>query len=253
MGRTCTPIATDLESESGLAWRPPRASRAALPLETQRLRLEALSPAHCSAFHAAISASAAHLRPWVSMSRQFHATEEDTAEWIRANMPRDDEACDGDGDADAAGAGTAPRQLQLVIVRRDTGELIGGIGILRIEPLVAAGELGFWLAQSHCGHGFATEASRATVTHAFDTVNGLGLRRVCMVVAAPNVASLRVAQKLGFPLEGHARGRFWSPGIGVVDSAEFGVLAEEWDASAGRARAGVGRQRPPPPVLSGTW
>jgi RimJ/RimL family protein N-acetyltransferase len=55
-------------------------------------------------------------------------------------------------------------------------------------------EIGWRLVRSAWGRGIASEAARALVTHAFDTVR---LPRVIADIAAENHASLRVAQKLG--------------------------------------------------------
>jgi len=55
-------------------------------------------------------------------------------------------------------------------------------------------EIGWRLVRSAWGQGIASEAARALVTHAFDTVR---LPRVIADIAAENHASLRVAQKLG--------------------------------------------------------
>jgi RimJ/RimL family protein N-acetyltransferase len=61
-------------------------------------------------------------------------------------------------------------------------------------------EIGWRLIRSAWGRGIATEAARALVRHAFDTVR---LPRVIADIAAENDASLRVAQKLGMRWVGH--------------------------------------------------
>lgn len=55
-------------------------------------------------------------------------------------------------------------------------------------------EIGYRLARASWGHGYATEAARLARDHAFDA---LGLRRVIALVDPGNVASIRVAVKLG--------------------------------------------------------
>ena len=83
--------------------------------------------------------------------------------------------------------------------QRDTGDFIGTIGLQTMrdqvpnltEPTV---EIGWRLAQSAQGKGFATEGARAIVDFAF---NKLGLNEVVAITALPNRASRRVMEKLG--------------------------------------------------------
>jgi len=61
-------------------------------------------------------------------------------------------------------------------------------------------EIGWRLVRSAWGRGIASEAARALVRHAFETVR---LPRVIADIAAENHASLHVAQKLGMQRVGH--------------------------------------------------
>ena len=85
-------------------------------------------------------------------------------------------------------------------VERSSGELIGYCGIELYErgPDV---ELGFSLARSAWGRGYATEAARAWLEHAFT----LGIRRVIAVVKPANAASIRVLEKVGMTKIGRSR------------------------------------------------
>jgi RimJ/RimL family protein N-acetyltransferase len=85
------------------------------------------------------------------------------------------------------------------IVLRATGQLVGDCGLIRTavegSPEV---ELG-WIVRRRCwGSGFATEAARAWRDHAFAQ---LGLDRIVSMISEQNVASRRVAQKLGMTVE----------------------------------------------------
>ena len=61
--------------------------------------------------------------------------------------------------------------------------------------------LGWIAARSHCGQGIATEAAAAWGDYAFGT---LGLGRIVSMVSEENVASRRVAEKLGARVEREA-------------------------------------------------
>ena len=56
-------------------------------------------------------------------------------------------------------------------------------------------ELGYWIAEEHWGKGYATEASKAIIDHAFDD---LGISQIYASYRTENVRSKRVLEKLGF-------------------------------------------------------
>jgi RimJ/RimL family protein N-acetyltransferase len=71
--------------------------------------------------------------------------------------------------------------------------LIGVCG-MRVEPRKTP-EIGYWLGAPHWGHGYATEATRALIDHAFED---LGLERLEAGARVSNPASRRVLEKCGF-------------------------------------------------------
>lgn len=73
------------------------------------------------------------------------------------------------------------------------GELIGAVGLIECGGRTA--EIGYWIGKPYWGHGFATEAARALVDHAFGR---LGYRRLTCGHFVDNPASARVIAKLGF-------------------------------------------------------
>lgn len=81
------------------------------------------------------------------------------------------------------------------------GAVVGGLGLHGRPPVPS--EFGYWLRRSHWGQGLATEAARAFLTFAFET---LGCERIPSGVFAGNVASLRVQDKLGFIVVGEGSG-----------------------------------------------
>jgi ribosomal-protein-alanine N-acetyltransferase len=82
----------------------------------------------------------------------------------------------------------------LAVIERESGALVGDGGL---HPLGGQGpdvELGYTLARSAWGRGYATELGRALIEHAFDV---LGAPRVVAQVEPANLASRRVLEKLG--------------------------------------------------------
>ena len=89
-----------------------------------------------------------------------------------------------------------------VIQLRENNEVIGTCGFGYLDKLDRRGGIGYFLAQSHWGRGYATEAARAVLRFGF---GALALNRIearCMPV---NAASERVMQKLGMKFEGLLR------------------------------------------------
>ncbi|GMA86662.1 hypothetical protein GCM10025868_19120 [Angustibacter aerolatus] len=84
--------------------------------------------------------------------------------------------------------------------------------------------MGYVLAERVWGRGYATEAARAVLRWAFDT---LDLHRVQAEVDTRNAASARVLQKLGFVLEGTLREDCVVAGE-VSDTWVHGLLRREW-------------------------
>jgi RimJ/RimL family protein N-acetyltransferase len=89
-----------------------------------------------------------------------------------------------------------PSEPTLVIALAD-GTIIGGCGICVLsggEP-----ELGYWIGVPYWGRGYATEAVRALLDHAFGE---LGRERLLGRARVSNPASRRVLEKCGFQWTG---------------------------------------------------
>ena len=76
---------------------------------------------------------------------------------------------------------------------RATGEWLGRVGPWFPEGWPAP-EVGWMITREHWGKGYATEAARASVDYAFET---LGWQRVIHVILQGNEQSVGVAKKLG--------------------------------------------------------
>jgi RimJ/RimL family protein N-acetyltransferase len=82
----------------------------------------------------------------------------------------------------------------------DDGRIVGYVGLsvpLFLPEVLPAAEVGWRLAPSAWGHGYATEGATAALDQAFGT---LGLDGVISVPQADNPASRRVAERLGMTL-----------------------------------------------------
>lgn len=80
---------------------------------------------------------------------------------------------------------------------RETGEFIGfaGLALQTFEaPFTPAVEVGWRLARSAWGHGYATEAGRRALVHGFEEA---GLEEIVSITAVLNVRSQAVMRRLG--------------------------------------------------------
>ncbi len=99
----------------------------------------------------------------------------------------------------------------------------GVIGSAGLAERDGAAELGYWIARSHWGRGFATEAGRSVI----EIARSLGHRRLKAGHFVDNPASGKVLRKLGFRPTGALRLRFSRARGCDVPSAEFELeLAE---------------------------
>lgn len=94
---------------------------------------------------------------------------------------------------------------QWVVERRSDAVWLGAVSLTELEPAIGP-ELIYAFHPAHWGHGYATEASRAVLHHALET-----LRFACVPgrTDPPNRESIRVLERLGmrFDGEGESAGR----------------------------------------------
>ncbi|MBL9031210.1 MAG: GNAT N-acetyltransferase [Phycisphaerae bacterium] len=119
------------------------------------------------------------------------------------------------------------------------GAVIGSIGLTVDRPHSRA-EIGYVIDPSHWGKGYATEAARAVVEHAFGT---LALRRLFAWHFSRNPASGRVLAKAGFTREGSQRRQFLKWGR-FEDAEVFGMV--RGPQQPGEPRHGDPLPAPPP-------
>lgn len=103
------------------------------------------------------------------------------------------------------------------------GRVVGGIG-LGLNAHDYRGRLGYWVAADARGKGICTRALRVLSRHALVE---LGLQRIDLITDPDNVASQRVAEKVGFQREGVLRAHLRHPDGRIRDSVMFSLLPGE--------------------------
>jgi [ribosomal protein S5]-alanine N-acetyltransferase len=118
---------------------------------------------------------------------------------------------------------------RLAVDQASEGAFLGWCSLNRWNPDYRSASLGYCFAEPAWGHGYATEAARALLRWAFDT---LDLNRVQAETDTRNLASARVLEKLGFVREGRLREDCVVNGD-VSDSWVYGLLRQDWRPSSG--------------------
>ena len=161
-------------------------SRLPAQLETPRLLLRVPVLADAPRLNAAIVESFAELTRWMDWSAEPQSME-DTATFC----------------VDARESWEADLRFGLVMIDKDDGLVVGGTGYPIIDWGVPKFEIGYWCRSTHAGRGYASEATQALASFAFDEMQAV---RVELRMDDRNERSWRVAERMGFELEGVLRG-----------------------------------------------
>jgi RimJ/RimL family protein N-acetyltransferase len=102
------------------------------------------------------------------------------------------------------------------------GRVVGGIG-LGLSSSSYRASIGYWIAAPARGRGICTRALRLLCRHALDE---LKLPSVQLVTDPDNLASQRVAEKVGFRREGVLRAHLRHPDGRIRDSVMFSLLPD---------------------------
>jgi ribosomal-protein-serine acetyltransferase len=181
--------------------------RPAIPetLEGEGIRLRAFVPEHAQSLLEAVHESVNEVAPYET--------------WCHADFTIKDAASYVQQWIDARSRGKA----FYFAVETDQGEFLGACGLSGIEREHGVAGLGFWVRTSATGNGVATRAAARVARFGFEELN---LGRIEMLAAEQNLASRRVAEKLGAALEGVLRRRLTLPD-GPTDCALYALLSDK--------------------------
>jgi RimJ/RimL family protein N-acetyltransferase len=119
--------------------------------------------------------------------------------------------------------------MGMAIRARDTGRLVGNIGLMVRNWDIGSFEIGYWLRTSAVGHGYMTEATRLVTDFAFDHLNA---QRVMIQCDIANARSAAVPRRLGFTQEGIKRRDYALPDGRISDTLVFSMIRDDprWPA-----------------------
>lgn len=119
----------------------------------------------------------------------------------------------------------ANKSINWAITIKNTGELIGLIGLVRIKPSNHRAEIGYILHESHRGQGLMSEALKLILEYAFST---LDFNSVIAVIDPNNLASAKILERHGFKKEAHLRENIRYKDV-YRDTVIYGLLKREFD------------------------
>lgn len=106
----------------------------------------------------------------------------------------------------------------------DLDRHVGNVSVWPTSVQNQVGEVGYWIRTTDTGRGFGTEAAAVAIGIGF---NELALHKVVLRIAVGNVASERIAEKLGFVYEGVLRDEV-KVGGRWLDHTSWSMLSSEW-------------------------
>lgn len=186
------------------------------PRYTKRLMLRPFRRRDVGAFHSAVKASVTELQPWLpwidGYDRGF------AQRFIRESV-----------------GSWAERRAYDFTVRPldDLDRHLGNVSIWPTSVQNGVGEVGYWIRSDETGHGYGTEAAAVAVDIGFAE---LELHKVILRIAVGNIASEKIAKRLGFSYEGVLRDEV-KVGNEWLDHSSWSMLDSEWAANAARLHA----------------
>lgn len=154
-------------------------------LDTERLHIRVAKPGDGAVFNEAILASLDDLSPWLGW-----VTPPPTLADSERNCRR------------AYARYLLNEDLMVFFFAKADGALVGGSGLHGADWGLRRFEMGYWCRSGYGGQGLISEGVRALADHALAE---LGAQRVFLTCDEQNLRSWKLAERVGFQLEGVLR------------------------------------------------
>jgi RimJ/RimL family protein N-acetyltransferase len=177
-------------------------------IETDRLMLRAPRMGEAAEINYAVNESFLELHQWMTWAKQPPTLEESEA-FSRKSLA----------------AFVLRQELQYRIYLK-AGEIFAGcISLFNIDWTIPRIEIGYWLRSRLRGSGYMTEAVAALTSLAIDSLKA---NRVEIRSDVNNLRSRRIADRLGYSLEGILRNHDRAPAGELRNTCLFAITAEDW-------------------------
>ncbi|WP_044642394.1 GNAT family N-acetyltransferase [Risungbinella massiliensis] len=123
--------------------------------------------------------------------------------------------------------------LRFHLFHHDTKEFIGSSGLHRIDWKVRKYEIGYWCRSTFARQGYITEAVKGLTVFAFQFLEA---NRVEIRCDEQNLASRKVAERVGFQMEGILRNHDLSVDQKLRNTCVYSMISEDFLNLAKRNR-----------------
>jgi len=155
----------------------------------------------------AVHESLTELKPWMSWAHDRYSPQE-AEDFIRITRARWEE----------------DTLYAFAITDANTGEILGGCSLSHKHPIYHYCNVGYWVRTSRHGEGIAGRAAKLAARYGFEQGR---LIRAEIVVAAGNIKSMRVAEKMGAHFEGILLNRM-VVGRAIYDARIYSLIPQDF-------------------------
>ena len=155
----------------------------------------------------AVRESLTELKPWMSWAHDRYSQQE-AEDFIRITRSRWEENT----------------LYAFAITDANTGEILGGCSLSHKHPVYHYCNVGYWVRTSRHGKGIAGRAAKLAALYGFEHGSVI---RAEIVIAASNMKSIRVAEKMGAHYEGILLNRM-VVGRAIYDACMYSMIPQDF-------------------------
>jgi ribosomal-protein-serine acetyltransferase len=167
--------------------------------------LRSFEPADADALFGAVNSAREHLHPWLNWVDKTLKPEH-SLQFIQKSLEQLE----------------AQEALALGVFYE--GKLVGGIGMHAWEQATRRAQLGYWITREYEGKGIINKSLIKFIDFLFSKTD---LNKIEIHFVTANERSAKVAERLGFKIEGIIRQSFLRNGV-AEDLVITGLLKSEW-------------------------
>lgn len=174
--------------------------------KTDNLILRGLRQFDNKTLYNAIKQSDEHIQPWLYWPKdEFDMEKSD--DWIKSSRE----------------SWVLNTYYEFGIFHRKSGELAGCVYLSSLDLNANMANVGYWVFGKYQRRGYALEAAKKIIAHAF---HDMQLTRLEIVTTPDNIPSRNLAEKLGATFECKARNRFVYNGM-IKDGFVFSLIPSD--------------------------
>ena len=117
------------------------------------------------------------------------------------------------------------QEFLLMMIHNDQGKLIGMAQIKNFDRFVKKCEISYFIDHAYINKGHASKAIRELVQWVFSKTD---MQKIYCRIDPGNKASIRVAEKASFILEGQLRNEFKTGDGDIIDVLYYGILKTKY-------------------------